>query len=458
MAGDLIALGATATSPSLVQISYAVTGTIVEPSASVAVYRSADPVFDASDFLVGQTTLSGSALAAGSHTAQVALAAPLGILPSQRYVLVVIDPTNQIAEDGAGAKANNTATFRKWVVSAVTHGVELDNAFPAWVGDTAANLYTQGYDVAIPFDWAQFSGIPAPVTGQVAQAMAGAVGQVIQALPLGPGDVVDIHLIGHSRGGGLITQAAAILPTDAPPLAGGFLKLTLLDPHPTRNGEVLLFSSSGGPIGTLTQTLFVGFQAGANDPPLSIPPNADGVEVFYQHTPAPQAVTTDERIINSWGDVPAGGATASVTYYDVTAQTRSHYAVREWYLAAVVPGLAVGSAVPVPSVPRPTAPTTGGPAFPTAALGRRYETALLVAGGARRPVATHTLNSFTLLNRQIAAGRVRPALFQADRMSRFLTFQSGRGIPAPTARSLQELVVRARVLLTQTMMPPPPLR
>jgi hypothetical protein len=129
--------------------------------------------------------------------------------------------------------------------------------------------------------------------------------------------------------------------------------------------------------------------------------------------------------------------------------------VREWYLAAVVPGLASGSAVPVPSVPTPTAPTNGGPAFPTAAGGTRYETALLVGGGVRRPIAAHTLNSFALLNRQIAAGRTRPAMIQLGRMSRFLNAQSGRGIPAPTAQSLQDLLGRTRVLLTQSITPPP---
>lgn len=51
------------------------------------------------------------------------------------------------------------------------------------------------------------------------------------------GDVVDFHFIGHSRGTVMISQA--LLEQQArpdPALAGSYIKLTLLDPHPANNG------------------------------------------------------------------------------------------------------------------------------------------------------------------------------------------------------------------------------
>ena len=83
--------------------------------------------------------------------------------------------------------------------------------------------------------------------------------------------MVDVHLIGHSRGGDVVSLAAGLLNRFAPPLAGGFLELTLLDPHPARNGPVAYYSSSTGPIGALARQEFVAFQAATNDPPLVIP-------------------------------------------------------------------------------------------------------------------------------------------------------------------------------------------
>ena len=66
--------------------------------------------------------------------------------------------------------------------------------------------------------------------------MAAQIDQAIASLPIQPGDVVDLHLIGHSRGGDVVSLAAGLLDRSAPPLGGGFLELTLLDPHPARNG------------------------------------------------------------------------------------------------------------------------------------------------------------------------------------------------------------------------------
>ncbi len=49
-------------------------------------------------------------------------------------------------------------------------------------------------------------------------------------------DVIDIHLIGHSRGSVVISQAARQLELNYPDYTRqGYIQMTLLDPHPALN-------------------------------------------------------------------------------------------------------------------------------------------------------------------------------------------------------------------------------
>jgi hypothetical protein len=59
------------------------------------------------------------------------------------------------------------------------------------------------------------------------------------------GAVVDLQLIGHSRGSVVITRAMQDLQNDLskiPQAAGGYWLLTYLDPHPAHANNVVKFS------------------------------------------------------------------------------------------------------------------------------------------------------------------------------------------------------------------------
>src|SRR5262249_55452722 len=152
------------------------------------------------------------------------------------------------------SRSDNVASFHTWIVGAVVHGLEFSSfgGFPSWVTAMATSLESIGYDAAIAYNWAALSASTTP--GAVMNAAPGVGAQIDQTLgspPIQPNDVVDLHLIGHSRGADVATIAAGLLDQNSPPLKGGYLKLTLLDPHPARNGPVAYASASNGPIGQL---------------------------------------------------------------------------------------------------------------------------------------------------------------------------------------------------------------
>ena len=76
--------------------------------------------------------------------------------------------------------------------------------------------------------------------------------------------------------------------TTDPVLAGGYVKMTLLDPHPANNAYGL--ASFNGPFGVLVAgPALIAFQAAAHDPQVVIPPNVDAWDDIYQNTPSSSA-------------------------------------------------------------------------------------------------------------------------------------------------------------------------
>lgn len=445
LAGQLAMISATALSPSLVTASYTVTGAPLAEPMTLGVYRSPSATLGSSSVLVGQTTLQIADLSLGSHQVSVSLAQPLGINPAEKFVLAVADPSDQT---GQTSRAMDDASFRTWIVGAVTHGLEFDGVFPSWVTSMAAGLKADGYDAAIAFNWAQLSVVAAAGTAaEAAQGMAARIDQAIASLPIQPGDVVDVHLIGHSRGGDVVSLAADLLDRSAPPLGGGFLELTLLDPHPARNGPVAYYSSSTGPIGALARQEFLAFQAATNDPPLVIPTGVDETQIFYEQTAVTKAFFPDERFLIPWGEVPAAGPVQNVVYYNISGIVPSHEAVPAYYFGDVVPLLATGAPPPLAPSPAPPDPTSGGPALAGRRLGLRYEYGLLKEGGVPGSVATRLLRGYSALNLMLKRRKFPAAGAQINRVDRFIARQSGKTIPAAAAPVFQEQLQLARALL-----------
>ncbi len=283
--------------------------------------------------------------------------------------------------------------------------------------------------------------------------MAAQIGQAIASLPIQPGDMVNVHLIGHSRGGDVVSLVAGLLNRSAPPFAGGYLELTLLDPHPARNGPVAYYSSSTGPIGALARQEFLAFQTATSDPPLVIPAGVNETEIFYQQTAATAAVFPDEHFLIPWGEVPAAAAVQHVVYYNISGIVPSHEAVPAYYLGDVVPLLATGAPPPLAPSPAPPYPTSGGPVFAGRQRGFRYEYGLLKEAGVPGSVAARLLRGYSALNLMLKRRRFAAAGLQISHLDRFIGKQSGNTIPAAATPIVHEQLQLARALLFPPALP-----
>ncbi len=222
-------------------------------SETFDLYRSTSPQLGAgSQVAIGAVTLSGAALTPGVHD-NVALG--LGDR-SPGVDALAIDPAHPYVIAAATGPDDTTtsADYQTITIGLVTHGFDSEDVPPAWVGQIASTLKSFGYDDTIAFDWAVASHTPQSGEGvQSGINAAGLIEQYIngtnsQGQPNVPANaVVDIQMIGHSRGSVVITQAMQTLQDDLakiPQAKGGFWELTYLDPHPSHGTNVVPFSSA----------------------------------------------------------------------------------------------------------------------------------------------------------------------------------------------------------------------
>lgn len=252
---------------------------------------------------------------------------------------------------------NGIASFETHTLGVVVHGLELGpllwllNTPPAWETQMAAALQQQdGYEAVIPFNWVGLSFLPFPGVTQLA---AGQLAQQVQATADGlagqhPGDVVDVNFIGHSRGNVVVSQALqALAGTTDPVLQGGYLQMTMLDPHPASNTVQGLFTWLPFlPLANTFADLVLQFQGLAQGPPVVVPANVTRAYDFDQQTPAGQPFRDlTEVALNLWGDPPglipnfSGGPITEQNLTNVVAPgigLIGHYDVHDWYLANVV--------------------------------------------------------------------------------------------------------------------------
>jgi hypothetical protein len=361
-----------------------------------------------------------------------------------------------VADEGAA-----TAPPRTVRIAAVTHGLQLDERLPAWVGATADALRRAGYEAALAFDWAALSNVQAQgMTVLAGQRMAAAVADAVrQLLPQpGTGEVVALHLIGHSRGAVVISRAALELQTleqtgALPQLGAGRLKMTFLDPHPAHNTHTFgvpskaWFSAADGPLGRVAVRGYLQFQDAARDPEVTVPDRAEDVEVYYQHASHFDAPDFEEKVLNLWGEVPVPGTAAR--YCDLTGIANGHFTVHDWYLQRVAPTL--GTASPLlcpgrtapPASPRRADLAAERAVAPPAAGGAAHELqALYPAVVDDRDVAIELLRRHAAADAALREGRTAAAAAHLTALSQFLQAQRGRHI-APDAVDFLEDKVRS---------------
>jgi hypothetical protein len=356
---DIQMTGATTPDARKVSVSYNIVGGAIDQPILFNVYRSATFGSTAGGRLIGSASLTAPGdLTPGAHknvllSLSDANGNPVGALtpdPNLPFVVVVANPGGSIPETDQAHDANNTASFETHVLGVVVHGYSF-NPFgptPAWETGLANTLLTtDNYQLSggvLAFNWVAMSALPRPgeataAGNRLAQQVAAEADRLAAQHP---GDVVDVQFIGHSRGCVVISQALEDLAgTSDPALAGGYLQMTMLDPHPASDRFGWYFSFFPNRLGLLAAVVLVGFQFAADDPQVVVPGNVDEAEVFYEHTPAWNLFPdVGEFLINFWGEPPGALINNSglpIRSQNLTGQPApggghvGHDEVHDWY-------------------------------------------------------------------------------------------------------------------------------
>lgn len=295
-----------------VTVQYTISQANVTHPLQFDFYRSATPTMDSASTLLGTQILypqtDAAALTQGAHTVQMLKGAELTPNPKLPYIVVVANGNTTVHED---INSINTTYFRKYLLGVVTHGYDLTSRLyffgaPAWMITMQKDLVTFcHFDTVISVNWTPTSAVAAPnqATNAGDAMYARIVLEVSGLLKRHKGDVVDIHLIGHSRGTVVVSRALQDL---SGVLVGSYVEVTLLDPHPANNADGTFVSDNGSLAGHQFVSSYTDFQAKAQDPEIVLPAHTGilAVDAYYQQTPAKHFPLTSpgEAILNLWGE------------------------------------------------------------------------------------------------------------------------------------------------------------
>jgi hypothetical protein len=190
------------------------------------------------------------------------------------------------------------------------------------------------------------------------QTLFDEVESLATGLAVGPNDVIDVHLIGHSRGAVVVSEVAQDLASNqgiVPQMDHGYLKVTLLDPHPA-NLKYGVNADTSSPV--IALPIYDNFEFDVHDPDVIIPPRVNEVDVLYEDTPANETPGVIEPlIINLHGLSPADITVQDLSQTLVLADNLTgpgigHSEVHDWYETNLVDNHDLGSST-VPSVLAP---------------------------------------------------------------------------------------------------------
>lgn len=348
---------ATTTDSRTISVNYNINGaSLAGQDVSFNIYRTSAYNSLSNTQLIGTATIPGSDsvdLGLGSHTGvTLSPTAPNGqpvtaLTPNTALPFLVV-----VANlDGS------SASFETHTLGVIAHGLEIDpmlwllGQVPAWETQMAAALQQQdGYEAVIPFNWVRLSILPFPLAIQVAgdELYQQVVSEADQLAGQHPGDVVDINFIGHSRGTVVISEVLQdLVGTNDPALRGGYMQMTLLDPHPAN----LSFSQfSWDPFISVANdfaALVIVFELLTHDPQVVVPSNVMHTNLFDEQTQAGQLGFSDplEILLNFWGERASALPNQSAQPIDETNLTNvfapgigliGHSEVHDWYLVNVV--------------------------------------------------------------------------------------------------------------------------
>jgi hypothetical protein len=350
---------ATTTDSRTISVNYTISGgSFAGQNLSFNIYRTAAYDSLSGSQLLGTATIPASDsadLGLGSHTGvKLSLTAPNGqpvtaLTPNTALPFIVVVANS----DGS------SASFETHVLGVIAHGLEfdptlvLDNSVPGWETQMAADLQQRdGYQAVIAFNWIRLSVLPFPFAVQMAgqELYQQVVAEANQLAGQHPGDVVDINFIGHSRGTVVVSEVLQdLVGTTDPALRGGYMQMTLLDPHPANPAYSQFSWASFLPGGNDLAALVFAFELLTRDPQVVIPPNVEQVLEFDEQTPAGSLGFLFNDILefwlNLWGELPAAIPNHSAQAIEAMSLTNvsapgigliGHGEVPLWYLANVV--------------------------------------------------------------------------------------------------------------------------
>ena len=288
-----------------VTVSYKITGKVPVPSFGLKVYRSSKPTVDdpSTAVYLGEGIMSDPKFLEpeNDYTATLLQGQDLPPDPEHPYVVVVANVGDR----------KSTTYFRKWRLATVTHGFAGKILFDhtktmAWTNQMASSLKSVNrFDEAIALDWTENSILAIPRQTQLAGLRLATQIQEyrVRKGKEHAGDVVDVHLVGHSRGTVVTSQALLELVKSGP--MGSYLGVTLLDPHPANPAANDLQDHGSDALSKKLYEEYVAFQAAAVDPEIVIPSKVGirSIEVWSQHTPAMtiEFGLVRQSLFNAWG-------------------------------------------------------------------------------------------------------------------------------------------------------------
>jgi hypothetical protein len=299
---------------------------------------------------IGQEVVSSPAdLAVGEHEIQILKGHVLAPDTKHPYIIVLADTAGETTQtwfqkrlvgvlvhgyafhvgpaiakflSDPGTKDVDEGWFEQYVKDWVLN----DGKIVPWELDMGKSLLERAcYDPdSFAFNWRYDSTRPMPMipTERAGDLYADIVALAHKLEARHDGDVVDVHLIGHSRGAVVVGETLKRWHDhrDAA-LAGAYIKVTLLDPHPADNKFVPQENVRPGSLDGKCHTAYTMIQERTKDPAINLPEGIGLREVllFYQQTTYAQIQSThkyatDDDItcpMNLWGQ--SGGKVRTVT-------------------------------------------------------------------------------------------------------------------------------------------------
>lgn len=323
--GTLTLVTATTPDARAIDVEYTVDSAWTARDVTFRVYRSARSEPDDKPPVVEQTLRIPAGPVTAPKKLRIVDSADLAPDPNRPYVIVVAEQSRH----------ESSAWFQKHLVGVLVHGYTFRKAYEvarflnAGAGLRMADWLFKNEDVepwqallegtleaacyspaTFAFNW-RHASIQAMSTELSRQArdrlyprIVSTVTGLVQAHA---GDVVDLHLIGHSRGAVMVSQAllaAAAAPN--PALRGGYVIATLLDPHPANN--TFGVQEDYAPANPLSNTVFHSyreFQDSARDPAIQLPAGAGlrEVTVLFQKNTVDQFLANPPLTGNGWDSV-----------------------------------------------------------------------------------------------------------------------------------------------------------